>query len=128
MSSTVFAVVSRLAQEEVVSLFTYPVWWYSTGLGRLVLWIEEGLRYRWRKYALGLWIRHIGTPMYGEYSFLGRAVSFFIRIVVIIGRGIAWLVEAFVYALLLILWVVWPIAALLGLLVAGAEVFTRGLV
>jgi hypothetical protein len=128
MSLSVVAVASRLVQEEIVSLFSYPIWWYSTGLTGLVTWIQDGLRYRWRKYALGLWLRHLTTPMYGEYSFLGRVVSFFMRIVVVFGRGVAWLVEAFIYALLFVIWLIWPVAALLGLLVSLASLLARGLV
>ena len=128
MSLPVFAVASKLAQEEVVSLFTYPVWWYTKGLVALVRWIQEGLEYRWKKYALGLWIRNIATPMYGEYSYLGRAVSFFMRVVVIFGRGVAWFVEALVYGLLLVVWLVWPVAALLGLLITGAGLLAHTLV
>lgn len=128
MSLSVVTVASRLVQEELVSVFTYPIWWYSTGLSNLVSWIQEGLRYRWHKYALGLWLRHLTTPMYGEYSWFGRAVSFFMRIVVVCGRGVAWGMEAGVYALLLLFWLVWPVAALLGLLVSVAGLAARGLV
>ncbi len=118
MSFPLVTVASRLVQEELVSFFLYPIWWYSTGLSHLTSWIVEGLRYRWRKYALGLWLRHLTLPMYGEYSFIGRVVSFFMRVVVVVGRGIAWGVEAIVYGLLLIIWIVWPALAILGLLYA----------
>ncbi len=128
MSLSVVTVASRLVQEEIVSLFSYPIWWYSTGVSNLLSWIQEGLRYRWHKYALGLWLRHLTTPMYGEYSWLGRGVSLFMRLIVVCARGVAWLVEAFVYGLLLAFWVVWPVVALLGLLVSLASVMARGLV
>lgn len=128
MSLSVVTVASRLIQEELVSVFSYPIWWYSTGLINLVSWIQEGLRYRWRKYALGLWLTHLTTPMYGEYSWIGRIISFFMRIAVVFGRGVAWFVEALVYGLLLIMWLVWPVAALLGLLVSLASVAARSLV
>lgn len=128
MSFPLVTVTSRLVQEELVSFFLYPIWWYTTGLSNLTTWIVEGLRYRWQKYALGLWLRHLTLPMYGEYSFIGRAVSFFMRVVVVIGRGIAWLVEALVYGLLLIIWLVWPVLAILGLSIMGAGFLARGLV
>lgn len=128
MSLSVVTVASRLVQEELVSVFSYPVWWYSTGLTNLLSWIQEGLRYRWRKYALGLWLSHLTTPMYGEYSWIGRIISFFMRIAVVFGRGLAWFVEALVYGLLFVLWLVWPVAALLGLLVSLAGFAARNLV
>lgn len=128
MSFPLVTVASRLVQEELISLFSYPIWWYSTGISNLTSWMVEGLRYRWRKYALGLWLRHLTLPMYGEYSFIGRAVSFCMRVVVVVGRGIAWVVEAIVYGVFLILWLVWPVLATLGLILSGAGLLARGLV
>ena len=124
MSWAALSVVSTLVKEEAISIIEYPVWWYTKGFRALLRWVEEGLVYRWKSYAIGLWFKNITLPMYGEHSLLGRAVSLFMRIVVIIGRSIAWTAEALVYVLFVALWVVWPIAAILGLI---ATLFTRGL-
>ncbi|MBP9763017.1 hypothetical protein KBD34_05390 [Patescibacteria group bacterium] len=119
MPLPVLSVASSFLQEELVSLFSYPIWWYSTGFQRLLHWAHEGLRYRWRKYALGLWLTHLTTPMYGEYSIWGRAVSLFMRVFVVLGRGIAWIAEALVYLLLIVVWFIWPLAAIFGLIYAA---------
>lgn len=124
MSWAVLSVVSTLVKEEVISIFEYPVWWYTKGFRALLRWVEEGLVYRWKSYAISLWFRHITVPMYGEYSILGRAVSLVMRVVVIIARSIAWTVEAIIYGLFIVLWLVWPIAAALGL---AAALLTQGL-
>ena len=116
MIRSVFLVTSRLVWEEVLHLFFYPVWWYSNGLFGLARWAQEGLRYRARKYAIGLWMHHLSTPMYGEYSLIGRMVSVVMRLVVIIARSVAWVVEALVYTLLLVLWIAWPPLLILGVL------------
>jgi hypothetical protein len=118
MSAPVLSVALELLFEEFFSIARYPLWWYGTGFQGLLNWVHEGLRYRWRSYAISLWARHLTTPMYGEYSLLGRAVSLFMRIVVIAGRSVAWVVEALVYLLLIVVWVVWPLAAVFGLLYA----------
>lgn len=115
MSLPVLSVASRLMREELLLIVTYPFWWYSTGLYGVLQWVHEGLQYRWRSYAVGLWARNLMLPMYGEYSIVGRIVSVFMRIIVIAARSVAWVVEAFVYALLIALWVVWPFAAVVGL-------------
>ncbi len=118
MSLPVLSVASRLVQEEFFLILNYPVWWYSTGFQSLLRWVHEGLRYRWRKYAIGLWLRNLTTPMYGEYSIWGRVVSFLMRVVVIAAHFVAWCVEALVYGILMALWLVWPAACALGLIFA----------
>ncbi len=118
MSLPVLSVASRLIHEEVFFILRYPFWWYTTGFQNVLSWVYEGLRYRWRSYAIGLWARHLTTPMYGEYSIWGRAVSFIMRVAVIAGRSVAWAVEALVYMLLLALWFAWPLAAVVGLIYA----------
>lgn len=74
----------------------------------------NALRYRFQAYAFRIWIRNFFVPMYGQHDWSGRIVSFFMRLVVLIGRLIALLVEAFVYALGLALWLAAP--AILALL------------
>lgn len=124
MSWAALSVVSTLVKEEAISILEYPVWWYTKGFRALLRWVEEGLVYRWKSYSIGLWLRHITLPMYGEYSIWGRAVSLFMRVVVVIGRSIAWTAEALVYLLFIVIWIVWPLAAVLGLI---AAIFTQGL-
>ncbi len=127
MALAVFSLAADLVQEEIVAFVHYPIWWYSHGFLGLLHWVQDGLRYRWRKYALGLWLRHLTTPMYGEYSIWGRVVSFIMRVVVVFGRSIAWLLEALVYGLLLLIWLIWPLFALLGIVfvILQATIFSR---
>jgi hypothetical protein len=73
----------------------------------------NALRYRARAYAFVIWIKNFFVPMYGQYDWTGRLVSIFMRIVVLIGRGIALVVEAMVYAAGLVVWVLAPFVALL---------------
>lgn len=95
--------------DELGSVFHFPVWWYGRGFFELVKWLQQGLIYRWKKYALGLWLRNILVPMYGEYTLAGRLMSFFMRVVVIIGRLIALVFEAWAYLVLLLGWLLAPL-------------------
>lgn len=127
MALAVFSLAAAFVQEEFVAFVHYPIWWYSQGFLGLLHWVQDGLRYRWRKYALGLWLTHLTTPMYGEYSIWGRVVSFLMRIVMVTGRSIAWIAEALVYALILFVWLVWPLFAALGIafVILQATIFAR---
>ncbi len=118
MSLPALSVASHLVQEEAIALIRFPFWWYTKGFRRLLRWVGNGLSYRWKSYAIGLWARHLMTPMYGEYSIWGRVVSFIMRVVVVIARTIAWVVEALACFILILLWLIWPAAALIGFVVA----------
>ena len=63
----------------------------------------------WRSLGLPLWIKNLFTPMFQQYDVMGRLISFFMRLVQIIGRIIAFLILDFLYSLLFLAWIVAPI-------------------
>ncbi len=99
--------------ETVGSIVRFPLWWYSDGLIQLGEWIAQELRYRWKAYSFAIWIKNILVPMYGQYDWSGRLVSFFMRVVVLIGRGIGLVFEAAAYAVLAIAYVFLPPVAVI---------------
>jgi len=92
------------------SVVRFPIWWYGNGLFALVEWSKDGLVYRWRSYALSLWIRQFFVPMYGAYDWTGRLISIVMRFVIIVGRLMTLVLELGVYLLLVFLWVLAPVA------------------
>jgi len=48
------------------------------------------------------------VPMYGQFYFAGRVVSVFMRFIVLIGRGIAFIAEAFGYLVIVGIWLLLP--------------------
>jgi hypothetical protein len=92
----------------LVDIFFFPFWWYSFGLfktaKRLAIFISD----KQKSLALLVWMKNIFVPMYGQRDIQGFIISFFIRLVQIIFRGlifIFWLAAALV---LLLLWLVLP--------------------
>lgn len=69
----------------------FPLWWYTRGLGQLIISLKNFLVTREKSLALLIWIKNIGKPMYGQYDWAGHIISFFMRIFQIIIRGIAML-------------------------------------
>ena len=98
------------------SIAWFPVWWYSEGIMLVLGKIRSALRYRIRQFGFRIWLKNFFVPMYGQYSFTGRAVSLFMRTVVLIGRCIALGIEALVYAVGLMAWTAAPIVFALLLL------------
>lgn len=116
MHSRVGAVTKLLVVDLLGSVAWFPVWWYTQGLAGVIRKIGAALRYRARAYAFVIWMKNLFVPMYGQNDLAGRAVSIFMRIVVLIGRGIAFVVEALVYVVGLIAWCLWLPAVIFFLL------------
>jgi hypothetical protein len=125
MKSRVGSVAQLVFVDLLGSVAWFPVWWYTTGflmMGKSAL---STLRYRSESYAFRVWLQNFFTPMYGQYDWTGRLISVFMRFVVLVGRAIAIVFEAAVYAVGLVLWAALPIVALIALLtnLSGGFVF-----
>ena len=107
MSKTT-TVVSYFFIDLAGSIARFPLWWYTTGFLGAARWANAGLRYRWRGYAIGLWVRNFLVPMYGQYDWTGRLISVLVRFAVIVGRLIAFTAEAIAYGILIIFYLAAP--------------------
>lgn len=113
MHSRVGTVAQLVFVDVIGSILWFPVWWYTTGF----LWVASAalraLRYRAQAYAFVVWIRNFFVPMYGQYDWEGRIISVFMRTVVLVGRLIAFAVEAVIYAAGILAWCVVPPMAMI---------------
>ncbi len=73
----------------------FPFWWYSIGLWRTLLRVGNFLREQQISLGLGVWVKNLFTPMYGQRDITGKLISFFIR-----------LIQIFVRSLLMLFWLV----------------------
>ena len=101
----------RLLLEELISIPAWILWWYGAGFVGVLSSIGRDLKFRSDSYAIGIWIRNILVPMYGQYDWTGRFVSVFMRIVVIIFRTFALALETIFNLFLALFWLVIPIFA-----------------
>lgn len=65
-----------------------PVWWYGSGLAAFLRLIKNAVSGVSKSLALRVWMKNLFVPMYGDTSFAGRAISFGIRLVMVIARGL----------------------------------------
>lgn len=100
---------SFLFRELLGEILFFPVWWYVDGLRlttRTLLNNLAGVEYR---LGVRLMLRNIGRPMYGDRTRSGRIISFFMRLVLIFGKGIALLVWAIIILMVWLLWLIGPL-------------------
>ena len=97
----------------------FPIWWYTRGLLKLVKNLFQELKNQSRALALGLWLKNLLKPMYGDCTREGRMVSFFMRVVILKGR----LIILAIYAVILVLVLVFY----LGLMPGAVYLIVRGI-
>jgi hypothetical protein len=75
--------------EAILDIFYFPIWWYSLGLVKAGRWCLGFLQGGAEMFAPGVWIKNVFVPMYGQYDWEGRIISFFMRVFQIIVRSVA---------------------------------------
>ncbi len=106
-----FSMVGKLFFELLIDIICAPIWWYSDGVRWIVRKLSGSLISTWQETAISVWLKNIWVPMYGQYDFWGRLISFFIRLFQIIFRLLwifLWLILMF---FVFCLWLVAPLAA-----------------
>ncbi|MEK7647754.1 MAG: hypothetical protein AAB384_01805 [Patescibacteria group bacterium] len=106
------ALLQHVVQLLLVEAITGPVWWYTGGLAFMLRWMRERSARTWYRLAISLWMRNIMVPMFGQYDWQGRIISFFIRLFQVIARCIVFGFAAVWYAVVVLLWCVAPLAVL----------------
>lgn len=81
-------------------LLYFPIWWYTRGLVRFAQSFGKSLRFKWQELGVGVWVKNLFVPMFGVRDIAGRLISFFMRLVNIIGRFFYFLI----YALFFFAW------------------------
>ncbi len=94
----------------------FPLWWYSKGAWRFGRLLYGFLTWQQASLGVGVWIKNIFVPMYGQKDITSRFISFFIRLVQIIFRGL-FLFLLFILTLALFLaYLVLPVAVLYAII------------
>ncbi|PWB38503.1 MAG: hypothetical protein C3F02_04070 [Parcubacteria group bacterium] len=93
----------------------FPIWWYSAGLFKIILFFIRSVKNTNRDLALGLLLRNFFKPMFGVQDRTGRLISLFMRFILVLGRLILFLLLVIFYLLVVLFWVVLPVIVAAGL-------------
>ncbi len=109
-------VLPRLLAETFLDFLYFPLWWYTRGAFRSWLWCFEKMSTGNDYLAPGLWLRNIFVPMYGQYDWEGRIISFFMRLLQTIVRFLALFIWIIICFCLFLFWLALPIFTIYGFL------------
>ena len=96
-------------------LLYFPIWWYTQGLKRVVLYVFNSIKDTNRNLAVGLMFKSLFKPMFGQYDREGRIISFFFRLILTFARTIAFLILVAIYLLAIVFWILLPVAVVWGI-------------
>jgi len=94
----------------------FPVWWYSFGFLKTLRGVGNFYRAQEASLNLLVWLKNIFVPMYGQYDVAGRLISFFIRLIQIIYRGLAMLIVVILGLVFIIFYLCLPLAIIIAIL------------
>jgi hypothetical protein len=105
----------KIILQIIGEILYFPVWWYSVGAWRL-------LKNLWRFWcgqeeALGfsVWAKNILVPMYGQLDIASRVISFVMRSIQVVFRGIILIFWLALIIAVFIIWLALPIWLLIAL-------------
>ena len=102
-------VVEQLFLDIFLDVIFFPIWWYSTGAAYWGRRIWAFVRGGNERLAPGLWLRNIFVPMYGQYDWQGRLISFFMRVVQVVARSVALSLWCLLGMAFFAVWFIFPI-------------------
>ena len=108
-NNNLFVYGPQVVIEVLRDIVYFPLWWYSFGLVEALKKVKNFIINRERSLGLLVWIKNIFTPMYGQRDIAGVLISFFMRLVQIVFRGVAMLFWLAAAVCLVAAWLLAPI-------------------
>ncbi len=115
-SSNIALYGAKIFSDAVRDIIFFPLWWYSKGLLKVVVALKDLLIAEQRSLGLFVWAKNIFVPMYGQYDWAGRLVSFMVRFFQVCFRAFGMLVWLVLACSLFLLWICAPFVILYQIL------------
>lgn len=106
MADSKTSVMPRVALDSFKSVLYFPVWWYSAGLVNFAKGIANSIKGFNSSLGFTIWVNNIFTPLFAQYDFTSRVISFFLRLFNIIFRGLGLLIVIVFHLVFLLAWIV----------------------
>ncbi len=103
------AATKYIIVEVVLDIVYFPVWWYTKGLAKLARFCFESVERMAGNLSLGIWMKNMFTPMFGQYDWQGRLISFMMRTVMLVYKFIVFIIWLAIILILFVGWVAAPL-------------------
>lgn len=97
-----------LVRDVLLDALSTSVWWYTEGLSNVLRFFARNAQYGANVIGIGIWMKNLFKPMYGERSWQGRIVSFFMRFIVLVWDTIIYIILLLFLVLFVAFWIALP--------------------
>lgn len=104
-------VQSSPAADAIKAALRFPLWWYTAGVRYTAERLMASIRSYARSLAVLVWVRNWLTPMFGQYDWQSRLISFIVRSAQIVARGFVLCVWIALCALQFAVYLALPVVA-----------------
>jgi hypothetical protein len=101
-------IFQKLLLQFFLDFFYLPIWWYTKGFVHLLNGLKNLFDTANIQFSPKLWLKNIFVPMYGQYDWEGRIVSFFVRLGNVIIRSFVLLIWIVILIGMFLLWIFLP--------------------
>lgn len=112
-------IFQHLVLESIIDIFYFPLWWYSKGIVYALRQCFALLKSGNESLAPGLWLANLFVPMYGQFDWQGRIISFFMRLAQILARIFGLFLWLVFCSTLFLIWLALPVVVFYGLIYAA---------
>ena len=106
--SLMYKSLKLIAIDIIWDIAYWPVWWYTRGFMLAAYFIGEKVIEQENFFGVRIWLKNLFVPMFGQYDWQGRIISFVVRFVNLIVRSILWFFWILICMILLFLWLLLP--------------------
>jgi hypothetical protein len=109
------SLIRDVSLDFIREILYFPIWWYSVGLLRAAKFFWQRIKNMEVRLGVGVWVKNIFTPMFGQRDIAGVLISFFMRIFQIIVRTIVLFLWSVIVLLGFFIWIALPVFVVLGI-------------
>jgi len=114
-------IFQRILFDSIVDIFYFPLWWYTSGVLHSFKWCWGFFLDGNQNLAPGLWLKNLFVPMYGQYDWQGRIISFLMRFIQFGFRSVALIFWFLVCVVLFIIWLLLPVVVVSGFIMSFSK-------
>ena len=117
MQAWITKMIFSILIDGIKTILYFPVWWYSKGFLKVLKGSADFIKDIEQTFGFMIWVKNLFVPMFGQKDIAGRLISFFLRLVQIIFRGIALLIFILLVFIFIIIWLILPIFVIYQILI-----------
>lgn len=99
-------VTTRLLPVALHDALGFLPWWYTVTVPAAWAWFTASVRRDIARLGVRVWLQNLFVPMYGQYDWQSRLISFLVRLVQLLVRSlglVVWMVIGLAQVLLVVL-------------------------